>query len=296
MDDTAVKCFLAAAESGNFSSAAKELGISKQEVSRQIVKLEDEVGQKLFNRMDSKVHLNPGGIVYYSLFRRLLDQFYEVKAQVQDINVPEKEIRIGCMKVEGAGDFLSDIIQSFSEENENVNIVWEYHYPEELIPMLINKKLDMVIVFEELFTDNPNRSSLECVAVHQATMMLLASKNHRLVREGATMKDFLFEPCYLSQNLDETISFLKNRLYIGSELSFDLRIVQHQGIARAMVESGQGITICSDLCHWINNPDFVAYPVALASNVLCVWRRNDVDANILSLEKWIIQHIRKENQ
>ena len=68
----AIQCFLAVARLGSFTAAASELYMTRQAVSRQILRLERELGAELFLRTSRRVEITPAG--------RLFATFYEEQA------------------------------------------------------------------------------------------------------------------------------------------------------------------------------------------------------------------------
>ncbi len=290
--DTYIKCFLVAAELNSFSEAAKELNLSKQDISRQIIWLEEELGQTLFVRRGSQVSLNEVGMIYYSLFQRLENQFTELQKEIRDVDSISKEIRIGCMKLEGLGDLLTEVMNEFRNENPDINLIWEDHLSTELLPMLKNEKLDVVFVFESLLARDSERTAFQWFATHQTSLILLVSKDHPKFREGATAEDFMSEPCYVPLDMGENIQILKNWLYVSPLVTFDIRIMRNINLIKALVDSGRGITVCPDVYQWVKDPNLVAYPIASKSNVVCVWRRDDRRSDLLALREYISQNVK----
>ena len=52
-----LKYFIAVVETGSFSKAAKRCFVAQPSLSQQIIKLEKEIGQKLFDRLGKNVVL-----------------------------------------------------------------------------------------------------------------------------------------------------------------------------------------------------------------------------------------------
>ena len=68
----AVRAFEAAARHGSFSRAAEELCVTQSAVSRQILRLEQDVGQRLFERRGPQIALTPIGRDYQTVVRDAL--------------------------------------------------------------------------------------------------------------------------------------------------------------------------------------------------------------------------------
>lgn len=62
----AIPIFIAVADTAGFSSAGRELGISKSAVSKRISQLEDQLGARLFHRTTRKLSLTEAGERYYA--------------------------------------------------------------------------------------------------------------------------------------------------------------------------------------------------------------------------------------
>ena len=63
----------AVARTGNFSRAAEQCHVSQPSLSQQIKKLEQELGERLFDRLKREVKLTPHGEVFLLRAIRVLD-------------------------------------------------------------------------------------------------------------------------------------------------------------------------------------------------------------------------------
>lgn len=75
---------VAVAGTGNFSRAAEECHVSQPSLSQQIQKLEDELGQRLFDRMKRAVKLTPEGEAFLPHAVRILEEADAAKREAAD--------------------------------------------------------------------------------------------------------------------------------------------------------------------------------------------------------------------
>ena len=141
MDFKRLKYFIAVAEELHFGRAADRLDMAQPPLSRQIKKLEEDLGAILFNRGRSAISLTQAG-------ERLLDRSKFIFAYMEDVRLEvrrlgqgaEGRLRIGFV---GSATFgiLPNIIKSFRVNFPNVNL--------SLLPMN-NAPLHRALVAREL--------------------------------------------------------------------------------------------------------------------------------------------------
>jgi LysR family transcriptional regulator, salicylic acid-responsive activator of bsdBCD len=84
MDIRQLKYFLAIAQTGQITRAAKQLNIEQPPLSRQLKQMEEELGVKLFDRDGKKLHLTEAGELLRGKAEQLLVQFEEALKQVKE--------------------------------------------------------------------------------------------------------------------------------------------------------------------------------------------------------------------
>lgn len=89
--------FVTVVEQGSFAAAARELGISRSQVNRQVIQLEDDLGVQLLHRTTRSVSVTPVGDSYYKRSRAIIDELHDAERDVQAEHAePKGEIRINA--------------------------------------------------------------------------------------------------------------------------------------------------------------------------------------------------------
>ncbi|PLR28734.1 LysR family transcriptional regulator [Caulobacter zeae] len=91
-----MECFVRTVETGGFSSAARDMGLSQPNVSRYVAALEAHLQQRLLQRSTRKLHLTPEGERYYVEARRILDAVSEAESALKSDVRPSGLLRVAC--------------------------------------------------------------------------------------------------------------------------------------------------------------------------------------------------------
>lgn len=82
--------FIAAAESGSFSAAARNLYISHSTVCRSVSALEEELGVRLFERSSRDFRLTQAGEALLPQAQGLLDAAEEIKENIKTLRLHDE--------------------------------------------------------------------------------------------------------------------------------------------------------------------------------------------------------------
>src|SRR6266581_3295310 len=174
MDLRHLRYFVAVAEEQNITRAALRLHVSQPPLSRQIRKLEDDLGVALFNREAKAVRLTEAGHAFLTEARIILQRAEEAVELVKDVAEGKRgEIHVGyapSLTVE----VLPRALRYFRESNPAVRVQLHDLSTQEMLRGLRDGKLHAALlvqvppktlaglVFEEL------QRLAVCVAVHPA--------------------------------------------------------------------------------------------------------------------------------
>lgn len=80
MDSKDIAMFVKVVEQGDFSAAARTLGLTPSAISKAVTRLEDEIGRRLFNRSSRSMRLTPEGTDFLEVARRVVAALEEAQA------------------------------------------------------------------------------------------------------------------------------------------------------------------------------------------------------------------------
>jgi DNA-binding transcriptional LysR family regulator len=99
---TSMELFVKAVESGSFSATARSMNLTPSAVSKQISRLEDRLGARLFNRTTRQLAATGEGRAYYERCQQILADIQEAEAAVTELNTePRGALRVNMPVVFG---------------------------------------------------------------------------------------------------------------------------------------------------------------------------------------------------
>lgn len=119
MDIRDLRTFIAVAQTGNITRAAEELHISQPALSRQIIKLENELGCKLLERGGHGISLTNAGHLLLNRARELSDLLDKTETELKAPDVASGEVSIACSETH-ATLAIARIAKRLSRSHPNI--------------------------------------------------------------------------------------------------------------------------------------------------------------------------------
>ncbi|WP_435258177.1 LysR family transcriptional regulator [Thioclava sp. FR2] len=229
-----IDIFLAVAEEGSITAAAKRLGISPPAVSQQLASLEATLGATLFDRGSRPFALTSAG----QIFRRHAQLIHNVEAEARADLSEENHARLVTLKLGVIEDFEAEVtprlLVDLSISMPETRFLLETGPSHRLLDQLDHKALDLVIAAKTAFGEGEitGRSSFPLlqdpfVSVRPRSggevPLILYSQRHLMGRQIAT---------YLEQQ--------------GSRYPIRFELDSYNAVL-ALVARGQGWTILTPL-------------------------------------------------
>ncbi|MCK9796269.1 LysR family transcriptional regulator [Pseudomonas chlororaphis] len=121
-----MRIFCQVMESGSFTHAADQLGLSKQFVSRRLIQLEERLGVRLLNRSTRRLDVTPLGQSYYESALRLLSEVEQVEQGIAGQNSePRGTLRLSAplsFALAHLGCLLPQFLQRYPQVSVEVDL------------------------------------------------------------------------------------------------------------------------------------------------------------------------------
>ncbi len=183
MDLRQLEMFRAVAENSSFTVAGQRLYVAQSAISRKIRLLEEELGEKLFKRVNKRVFLTPAGEVMLRYSIRVFQELRNAALEVSDLSQMRKgALRIGsgmtaCMYL------LPPVIEEFQSRFPQINIRVVTGTAETLIPQIRDGNIDLGVLTLPVVSPD-----LEVTHFAQEEMVLVASPRNRKLAKRRSMR------------------------------------------------------------------------------------------------------------
>lgn len=168
------------ARAGNFSRAAEQCHVSQPSLSQQIRKLEEELGERLFDRMKREAKPTAHGEAFLRRASRILEEVDAAKREAADArNLLRGTVTLGVLPTI-APYLLPDALAGFSAKHPGVEIVVQEDTTARLVKMALACEVDFA------FASEPVRDErLEVRPLLTEELLLALPPGHPLTRKRA---------------------------------------------------------------------------------------------------------------
>ncbi len=276
-----LKYFSKAAETLNFSQAAKALFITQSTLSQQIKQLENEMGVQLFQRNSHEVTLTEAGeelLPYANSTIRSAETCFD---RIRDLN----ELLSGTLNIGVTYTFspiLTESVISFMRRYPQVKLNIFYKTMSELMIMLQKREVDFVLAFRPTH----KFEQIESHIMFDNHLSVIVHNNHQLASlEKITLPELEnYELALPSRGL-QARNTLENML---SERDYNMKIrieLNEVNILLKLIRESNLVTILSEATIH-DEPNLVAIPLDVPNNQMegCIHMLKDVYRKHSALE------------
>lgn len=141
-----IQIFLTVAELGSQTKAANYLHLSQSMVSKNIARLEQDLGLILFIHHQNRYSLTPAAKILYQELKNFGSNFERAIAKAKEAQmVQEYPVRIGIPAFMNDGDYIKPILDRYIETTPNFRYQLEFYELHELPIKLESADVDFII-------------------------------------------------------------------------------------------------------------------------------------------------------
>lgn len=185
LDLRLVQCFTVVAEHQHFGRAAEALHTTQPSLSRQIRRLEQQVGARLLDRTTHGTRLSEAGEIFLPQAKELLRAAIEAMARTRAAARP-RSITIGYAR----GLIITPAVRALRENNPDAEVHTRLLAWNDSRAALLEHRVDVVVTRLPLATDQ-----LRITVLYDEPRVLVVPRDHRLAgKESVTLADIADEP------------------------------------------------------------------------------------------------------
>src|SRR6267378_2521277 len=238
-----LRYFCAVAETSSFSRAAEQSHVSQPSLSQQIIKLEEELGARMFDRLGRSVRLTELGKTFLPRARAVLRELEAAKGDVVErkdfIGGP---VTVGIIPTVGPY-FLPPVLTSFTRKFPQVR----FTVIEEITPVLLDRlragAIDVAILALPI-----RGHEFESAPLLTERLFAALPKNHKFAkRSSLSLKHLRSEPFLLLRDghcFRETAVAACDRARLHPQIVFESG--QFSSLT-SMVGAGMGVSIVPEM-------------------------------------------------
>jgi LysR family hydrogen peroxide-inducible transcriptional activator len=248
-----LRYFVACSERESFTRAAGDLQITQPALSRAVAKLEEELGQPVFERMARRLTLTDAGRVLLGKAKQILALVEEAKAELVDDGETGR-VRVGAIPTV-APYLLPPVLQTFAAQRPKASAVVLEEVTERLLHRLAHGEIDVGLLAAPV-----EARYLEVKPLFSEELLLVLPTSHPLAtKPRATVADVRNEPFVLldeahclSGNIE---SFCRQKSFhpIAVERTSQLAMVQE------LVALGHGVSLIPEMARKVDRGDRRVY-------------------------------------
>ena len=239
MDLRQFEILRAVADKGSFTAAARILNVSQSAVSRQVLLLEEELGEPLFLRLGRKVRLTSAGTAFLDLSRRVLADVRDTTASI----VEQQQQLAGTLHLGGGMTVCLHVfpalLKEFRKRHPKVEIKLTTGATPQLLAGLRGGTLDV-----GLLTLPVEGGDLVQVPVMREELLLVMPPTHKLARlRRITPQDLVGQPWVLFERGSSTRRVIDEMLQRDGIRPRIVMETENVEILKALTMIGMGLTV-----------------------------------------------------
>ena len=256
---------------GSITKASEVCHISQPSITAAINGLENELGYKLFSRINNRLYLTDEGRAFKEITQQFLKEMASYSEKAHDLAKNRKTIlKLGVPAVMGTY-FFKKIIPGFNNDYPDIQLEIFEIATINGVSMLRNAELDLLLGIK----NETSYTSCDSKEIFSTELQLAVNRNHRLAKEKVIKADMLSGlPMVIISN-----GSYHNSAVLSTFEDIDLNIIMHSSqmsTIHYMLRNDHAATIIyRDI--FTNDPDICCIPLerTIPAHVHVFWQKNN---------------------
>ncbi len=187
MDVSALKVFLAVADTGSFSRAAEQVFLTQPAISKRIATLETELGQPLFDRLGRRIMLTEAGQTLLPRARSIVADLKDARRALANLTEGVHGLLSMATSHHVGLHRLPPILRYFNQHYPEVELDLHFMDSEEAARAVVQGRLELAVI---TLPRNPD-PQLKVIPIWEDPMAIVAAPGHALGKERQANKQTL---------------------------------------------------------------------------------------------------------
>jgi DNA-binding transcriptional LysR family regulator len=270
METHQLRYFLAVAQSGRFTAAARACNVSQPSLSVQVAKLEEELGGALFERSRRGARLTARGELFLPRAKAVLGEMEAAHREVESLaGLSTGKVTLGCLPTTGA-HVLPRVLAAFRRAHPKVQVLLREESSPGLARCLEQGEVDLAILDEAGL-----RSGMEHVPLLSEDLLAALPPRHPLAGKGRVALRQLAGDPFILMKPDHGFRTITDSLM--RKAGIEPRVVFESGeieTVQALVGAGLGVSIVPQMVRRASGLSYAELAQSGASrSLILAWRR-----------------------
>jgi DNA-binding transcriptional LysR family regulator len=270
METHQLRYFLAVAQTGRFTTAARQCNVSQPSLSIQIAKLEEELAGPLFERTRKGAKLTARGETFLARAKTICEQMEAAREDAQALSgLTLGKVALGCMPTTGA-HLLPPILSAFRKAHPKIQVQLKEESSPDLARDLEQGEVELAILDEAGL-----RPGLDHRTILTEELLLALPVRHPLAgKKNLSLRQVAEEPFILMKSGH---GFRQISLDLFRKAGLEPRVVFESGgieTVQALVAAGLGVSLVPQMVAKFPGVAYASVSHPKADRTLSLaWRR-----------------------
>jgi len=234
--------FIALAQEGSFTRAARKVNIVQSALSNSIKELEGELGSRLVERTTHKVSITETGMLFLQHARATLASLEgAVEAVRSQDGVVRGQLRLGIMQSLGSYLELAPLLKQFRSAFPMVNVSVRVQFGDTVPELVRSGEIDLSF---RAITDKDQWAGIQLIPYMQDRLVAVCPSDHPLASRSSVTIETLSNEIFVDLTRDLPLRRLIDKVFAQHHLkrttAFEVSEIR---IAMQFVANGLGVAI-----------------------------------------------------